>query len=324
MDTRDPRDISLPETLPNRNGPLVSVITPTYDDARYMGDALLSLSKQTYTNLEVVVVDGAGVDWLEELLSTLQWGHYVNEPPEGVAAARNCGLDAASGDLVAFLDADDYYAPEKLERQVSVLTDASDIVYSNVTVIEETGTQTELSALPVEDQTAHHIDFFRRGDGVPTVTVAARKSCFENERFDETLRAREDPHLWTRLFAQGTPAKIPEPLAFKRRRGDSLTSDPDMMYESELREIASLTERFTDLRPYREERERLARYRYGKQLFHAGRVGEARRVLFDVMRSGLFDHRTVSLFATSLLPAGNRRVYELLERSQEVARRVFR
>lgn len=310
----------LPASLEEQDGPLVSVITPTYGDAEYVTGALESLAEQTYTNLEVVVVDSSGVEWLQELVGGLRWGRYIEAPPDGVAAARNRGLDEAAGEVIAFLDADDLYAPGKLERQVAALDGPTEVVYSNVTVIEESGTRTELTALPVTDPERHHVEFFRTGHGVPTVTVAAERHCFETERFDESLSAREDPHLWVRLFRAFRPGVIQESTAFKRRRSDSLTADPEMMYESELAEIADLTERFEELRQHRSERERMAEYRYGKLLFHGGRHTEARQVLLGVLRDGLVDHRTLTLFALSFLPFGAERVYELLERVQQSAR----
>lgn len=324
MGDNDGPDVSIQASLPASDGPLVSVVTPTYDDAEYIGDALVSLADQTYTNLEVIVVDSSAVDWLADLVESLEWGTYCYEPPNGVAAARNRGIDEARGEVIAFLDADDYYAPEKLERQVSEIDDGADVVYGNVEVLEENGTKTEVSALPVKDSDDHHVEFFKSGHGVPTVTLAARSECFDAERFDESLDAREDPHLWVRLFRRWHPVAIPEVLATKRRRSNSLTSDPEMMYENELAAVSDLTERFEELRPHRERRERMARYRYGKHLFHAGRHAEARRILAEVITDGMVDHRALTLLAVSFLPRGNERVVQLLERMQMAVRGLFR
>lgn len=314
----------MPSTMPESTGPLVSVIMPTYDDVEYISRALRSVAKQTYTNLEVVVVDSSGVNWLEELVGKLDWGQYYHMPPNGVAAARNRGIEAAEGAIIMFLDADDCYNSEKLERQVSILQGAADVVYSNVTVVRKNGTQTELSALPVKNSETHHIDFFRTGQGVPTVTLATWRECLEDERFREDLEAREDPHLWVRLFRVCRPVKIPEPTAIKYCRDDSLTSDPDMMYRSEMAEVASLLDRFEELRPYHEERIRAAQYRYGKQLFRAGHVQQARKVILDIMRSGTINHRTLALFVTALLPLWNGRVYRMLEQLNEARLRILR
>lgn len=315
------KKISLPKTLPETAGPLVSVVTPTYDDAEYLRDGLRSLANQSYTNLEVVVVDSSGVEWLATLVSNLEWGRYIYEPPHGVAAARNRGLDAAEGEIIAFLDADDFYAREKIERQVRKLSSEVDFVYSNVYIVENDRVQTELDALPVENPDTHHIDFFKTGQGVPTVTVAANRSCFYDERFDENFDAREDPHLWTRLFKHCTPAKINDPLAYKRRREDSLTADPDRMYKCEIAEIRDLADRFEELRPFRESRERRATFRYAKHLLRAGRPRKSKRVLFSVMRSGFVDHRTIALLIVTLLPVGSKRAFDILERIQQNLRK---
>ena len=118
--------------------------------------------------------------------------------------------------------------------------------------------------------------------------------------------------------------KIPESLAFKRRREDSLTSDPDMMYENERAAITDLVDRIPELRPYRTERERAATYRYGKHLFNAGRITEARWVFLDVLWAGKRDARTLVLLLLTLLPVGNQRAYRLLERGQQSGLRALR
>lgn len=111
---------SLPETLSECiEGPLVSVIIPTYDDAEYLPDALASVAAQTYTSLEVIVVDSSGD--AETIIEDLEWVEYHEQEPRGPAAARNLGIEHAEGDYVAFLDADDRWLPKKLERQVAAL-----------------------------------------------------------------------------------------------------------------------------------------------------------------------------------------------------------
>lgn len=111
---------SLPETLPDGGeGPLVSVVIPTYEDSVYLRGALSSIANQTYTNLEVIVVDSNGE--AKPIVENLGWVEYHYQEPKGPAAARNLGVKHAEGEYIAFLDADDKWLPEKLERQVEVL-----------------------------------------------------------------------------------------------------------------------------------------------------------------------------------------------------------
>lgn len=121
----------IPHTLPsNDDRPLVSVIIPTYKDTEYLPDALESAARQTYTNLEVIVVDSSGD--AEELVEPFEWVTYLQQPPKGPAAARNLGVQHADGEYIAFLDADDEWLPGKIRQQVEVLEDGdAEMVYSD-------------------------------------------------------------------------------------------------------------------------------------------------------------------------------------------------
>lgn len=311
-------EVSLPDSLQQGDGPLVSVIVPTYDDSEYLGPALESIAAQTHGNIELVVVDSSGVPWLRELATCVDGFTYLFQQPQGLAAARNRGLDAATGELVAFLDADDRWLPEKLEQQLATIADGTDVVYSDVYLVED-GEKRRQSALPVENPETHHIDFLYEG-GVPMPTVLARRECFAEERFDERLPVAEDRHLWTRLFARYRPARVAEPLAYYTRREGSLSSDIELMYETELAVIADLADRLPDVVAHRDALERKAQYKYGKRLLRAGDTERARRELRRAVAAGEYDPRALVLLALAYAPAGHARLLELLERLQEHGR----
>jgi glycosyltransferase involved in cell wall biosynthesis len=307
-------DVSLPASIRSGSGPLVSVIVPTYGDAAYLDGAIESIAAQSHDNLEIVLVDGSGVEWLARLGADVEGVTYLHQEPRGLAAARNRGLDAASGELVAFLDADDRWHPAKLDRQLAAIDAGADVVYSDAYVLERTRRRYHTS-LPVRDPERHHVDFLLEG-GVPVPTVIARRECLAAERFEESLPAVEDRHLLARLFGLYRPARIPEPLAYYRRREGSMSSDAELMYESELASLADLFERFPALDAHRGALERRAEYAYGKRLLRTSRAAEARRVLLDVLRERP-EHRALALFGVSLLPAGHRRALGMLESAQE-------
>lgn len=100
--------------------PLVSCIVPTFNSRRFVGEALASILAQTYRPLEIIVADDGSTDGTIELVRA--HGGYitlVSQATVGPASTRNLGLDAARGDFIAFLDADDRWHPEKLERQIA-------------------------------------------------------------------------------------------------------------------------------------------------------------------------------------------------------------
>lgn len=297
------------------DGPLVSVVLATFEpEMEYLRQAIKSVVYQTYENVELVVIDSSDITWLQDLGESHHWVKYRRQEPAGLPAAWNAGIDAAQGLYLGFLADDDYYAPEKVATQVQVLKTDIDIVYSDEYVIKESGEIIDISSLPVKDPEAHYIDYFRVGHGVPHLTVMGRTKCFEEERFDESLAIREDPHLWVRLFKRYSVDYINEPLAYKRRRSDSATGDPNELFRNELREIQLLCEEFPELEEHRETRERMARYRYGKDLLEAGRIHEARRVLWSLLITGMIDGRVLAVFAAALLPGKQGSALRYLER----------
>src|SRR5690348_15579178 len=103
---------------------LVSVIIPAYNYARYIPGAVNSVLAQTYQNHEIVVVDDGSTDGTRQALGdSLDKISYIYQHNRGVSAARNVGIERSRGELIAFLDADDVWVPDKLDRQVRFLRD---------------------------------------------------------------------------------------------------------------------------------------------------------------------------------------------------------
>ncbi len=119
-------------SMSERPGALVSVIIPGYNAASYIGDTLYSVRRQTWPNLEVIVVDDGSTDNTAQIVDAVEGLDItlVRQPNRGQTAALNAGLTHATGDFVQYLDADDLIDPEKIEMQMARLADASDCIAS--------------------------------------------------------------------------------------------------------------------------------------------------------------------------------------------------
>ena len=192
--------------------PLVSVIIPVYNGGRYLRAALESVFAQTYRPFEVIVVDDGSADDSGVIAQSFPEVRYIHQTNQGVAAARNNGIETAGGEYFAFLDQDDLWAPEKLKLQVDYLLSHPEIGY--------TLTQQQFFLDPGETLPP----WFRKElfDSVHTGwvlgTLVVRRTIFEQiGNFATGYSAANDSDWFFRAKAAGIPmAVVPELLLRKR------------------------------------------------------------------------------------------------------------
>lgn len=205
--------------------PAVSVIIPTFNRAGSIEAAVQSALEQTYSDIEVIVVDDGSTDATMAVLSSIgdpRLRTHVQAKNAGAAAARNVGLRAARGRLIAFLDSDDVWFPEKLTRQVALLDAAPpgrDVCCTGVMLhLLDHGVTRERR---VEDSAnwAHTIAI--GCDLSPGSTLVAKREAFDRVGLlDETLPRFEDWDWMFRYTRAGDIIVISEPLAHVyNRRG---------------------------------------------------------------------------------------------------------
>ena len=111
---------------PNREQemPKVSIITPNYNHAQYVGDAIRSVLAQDYQNFEMLIIDDGSTDNSREVVAQFTDDRikYIWQENKGLSAARNTGINIAKGELIGLLDADDIYETDFLSTLVSILT----------------------------------------------------------------------------------------------------------------------------------------------------------------------------------------------------------
>lgn len=199
------------------NNPLVSVIIPAYNASSTIVRSVESVTGQTFTNREIIIVDDGSTDNLLEVLEPYPV-RIVSQANMGAAAARNHGSRVAKGDLLAFLDADDFWHPRKLQKQVDAMKKYPDARYCvtnscKLTLCDlDSGAQwaptSEDSALELLD---FPVVFANPYFGTPGVLMP--KDLFESKGgFNENLVTAEDVDLWLRAAYGGFVLKVPEVL----------------------------------------------------------------------------------------------------------------
>lgn len=203
----------------------------TYNCGEFIGGALESLFSQTYTDYEAIIVDDGSTDdtWneLDRWASRINYYHQSNRGP---SAARNFGASSATGEFLAYLDADDKWMPDKLERQVAYLQGNAKcgLVHSDVEVIDlfdQVVCQSfnrENRRPALEGKCLHEL---LRRSCIFMPSVMERRSCFDMAGgFDERIRYGEDYLHWLKVLLAGHDlGYIDQPLAIYRRRPGSLS-----------------------------------------------------------------------------------------------------
>ena len=184
--------------------PQVSVIIPTKDRVDYVSQSIQSVLNQTYRNFEIIIVDGSSTTETRDIVENFRDTRircFMQRGKKSAASARNQGIRMANGQFVAFLDDDDLWLPQKLEKQIAALSqdDSYSLVYTlNTYVMQSDGKVIGLYNRPAIDGSIYPQILMRNTIGNFN-GVLARRKCFEKELFDEKLRALEDWDMLIRL-----------------------------------------------------------------------------------------------------------------------------
>jgi len=195
------------------NRALVSVVIPVYNAERYITQTVRSVMEQTYDNLEVIVVDDGSMDNTIKCLKEFEGRIKIfKQSNKGVSLARNNGVGVAKGDFIAFLDADDLWMKDKIEKQMSVFSNSSEV--SLVACCAEKINENDRKIINANDEERsgiydHSIDLRRellmRGNPIILSSVLMKRSLFNDVQGFNTQKnvLSEDYDFWIRASAKG-------------------------------------------------------------------------------------------------------------------------
>ena len=207
--------------IPDSEYPLVSVVTPSFNQARYLETTIQSVLSQDYARIEYIVMDGASQDGSIEIIKKYEnrLAYWASEKDSGQAEAINKGLVRANGEILAWLNSDDYYLPNTISSAVKIFEENSDVImiYGDMLAVDELGKTINVlkyKQLSLEDLLCFQII------GQPVVFF--RREAFEKTGgLDTSFHFLLDHHLWIRLAQQGKILHMPQTWAAARYHAEA-------------------------------------------------------------------------------------------------------
>lgn len=228
----------------------ISVVIPTYNRSHTITKAIQSILDQSYPVNEIIVVDDASTDDTKHVLQSINDNRlrcFYLDKNRGAAGARNFGVTQANYDMIAFLDSDDVWHPDKLEKQVSLMKTHKDLrlVYSAYVRIYDSFEEIhpEMNGGDTLEGDMLSQVLFKNTVGTPTILM--EKSLFEEiNGFDESLRCLEDWDMIIRAAQKTFFGFVPEVLVDAIYLDDGVTSNMDEYFRSRCRIMQKYRQEF--------------------------------------------------------------------------------
>jgi len=223
--------------------PLVSVVIPVHNGERYLETAIQSALGQTYTRLEIIIVNDGSTDGSGSIIHKYKEDIQIIEQPQmGVGAARNRGILEARGELIAFLDQDDWWFPTKIEKQINeMLRSGSGLVHTNTLYFDDSAQKFCEPLDPLvrpEEYVGWCYDRLLLGNAICNSSVLVRRVLFAQVGLCDCRiegNSVQDYDLWLRL-AQVTPfGFVDEPLTVFRLHPLQGTNNRRLMLREQIK-----------------------------------------------------------------------------------------
>ena len=240
----------------------ISAIIPAYNSQDYILDAIHSIQNQTHPVDEIIVIDDGSTDNTQQTLENQTSGiKYIKQKNQGPSAARNTGIKAAQGDWIAFLDADDQWTPNKIEKQLIALKHSPELHLiagdmQEIDINNELITQSVLAkhkqlkqfqsnqSLPIRNALAELVN----KNFIPTGTVLAKRSTLiEAGLFNAAIHFGEDLELWAKIASKHAITCLPEILMLRRLHGQNATTSTMPMLRDLVKVMQSIRQYSNDI-----------------------------------------------------------------------------
>jgi subfamily B ATP-binding cassette protein MsbA len=219
--------------------PLISVIIPCYNQASYLRRAIDSVLSQTYERHEIVVVDDGSDDHIDEVAAAYPGVTFLEQTHQGLPAARNAGIDASSGELLVFLDADDRLLPEALDAGLQCLRmrpDCGFVFGAHRTITEDDDASAPATPPAIQDDV--YVELLTRNCvAMHGSALFRRDAVLAVGKYDGTLLAAEDYDLCLRIARRFPITSHTTPVAEYWKHEGNMSRDFGLMLRESLRAL---------------------------------------------------------------------------------------
>lgn len=219
-----------------KGSPLISIVTPTYNRANFLPEAIESVLSQDYENYELLIIDDGSTDNSKDVIEKYMDSkkiRYLYQSNSGQSVARNRGIEEANGDFICFLDSDNRWLPGKLSASVEAFerNPEADIVYGDVVLINEQGH--EFSRKNMKRYSGKITTHLLKDNCVSmNTTMSKTNSIRAVGGFSGQVKVADDYDLWLRLSAEYTYKYIPKLMADYRVMTNQISSDKKRRFSS--------------------------------------------------------------------------------------------
>ncbi|WP_206512953.1 glycosyltransferase [Larkinella soli] len=210
---------------------LVSVVITCYNHGRFLGEAIDSVRFQTWSPIEIIVVDDGSTDHTREVAGAYPEVRYVYQENQGLSAARNTGAAHSTGEFVVFLDADDWLFPDAIEYNVGELTENPDAVFvsGGYRMVDRNNTILYAVETPIEGE--HYLRMLESNYIGMHATVMYRRWLFDTFRYDPSLRSCEDYDIYLQITRNYPVIHHTHQLAAYRLHTSNMSANTPVMLE---------------------------------------------------------------------------------------------
>jgi len=219
-------------------GPTISVVTPSYNQGRFIGDTIRSVLDQGYPNLEYIIIDGGSTDETIDVIQKYEHRltHWVSEKDGGAADALRRGFRIATGDIFAYLNSDDVYLPDALHTVSAVMRDPDvDVAFGNIYWMDRDG---RTGGERRQTRFSRQAYLFGAADLMQPATFWKRDVYFRSGEIDPSYRFAFDTDLFFRFAANDARFRhVNRFLASFRIHPDSKSSNDEILCAAELERL---------------------------------------------------------------------------------------